>query len=187
MAMKQVSLCPRCRAQVDHGSSCLHCGQQIAWETTDIAADSGVSNLDVAPLADPHSQPQSMVAPPPPPPSDQPQFAAAPPQNAHPQLAPAMPGGAQAWPGNGGYVMAPPRRTNPLAIAALVCGLFIGPLGVIFGHIALSQIKRTGDEGKGLAIAGLSIGYLYTAITIFWIIAAVAFVSSVSNGISSSY
>jgi peptidyl-prolyl cis-trans isomerase B (cyclophilin B) len=54
----------------------------------------------------------------------------------------------------------PPRQTNGMAIVALVCSLALAPLGIIFGHIALSQIKRTGEEGRGLAIAGLIIGYV---------------------------
>ena len=33
-------------------------------------------------------------------------------------------------------------------------------LAVIFGHIAISQINRTGEGGKGLATAALIIGYL---------------------------
>lgn len=52
-------------------------------------------------------------------------------------------------------------RTNGLAVAALVLGLCgFGVLPVIFGHVALAQIRRTGDGGSGLAIAGLVLGYL---------------------------
>lgn len=51
-------------------------------------------------------------------------------------------------------------RTNPLAIAALVLG-FVFPLAAIpVGHISRSQIRRTGEQGSGLAIAGLIFGYL---------------------------
>ena len=60
-----------------------------------------------------------------------------------------------------------PPRTNGLAIAALVLGLCgFGILPVIFGHIALGQIRRTGDRGAALAIAGLVLGYLALAATI---------------------
>ncbi len=39
--------------------------------------------------------------------------------------------------------------------------LWIAPvLAIIFGHVGLSQIKRTGEEGRGQAIAGLIIGYV---------------------------
>ena len=52
-------------------------------------------------------------------------------------------------------------KTNGLAIAAFVMSLLCcNVLAVIFGHIALSQINRTGEGGKGLATAALIIGYL---------------------------
>lgn len=50
--------------------------------------------------------------------------------------------------------------TNGMAIASFVCSLFCSPLGIIFGHVALSQIGRSAQGGRGLAIAGLVIGYL---------------------------
>jgi peptidyl-prolyl cis-trans isomerase B (cyclophilin B) len=34
-------------------------------------------------------------------------------------------------------------------------------LGVIFGFIALSQIRRTGDEGIGMAVTGIICGSLW--------------------------
>ena len=55
----------------------------------------------------------------------------------------------------------PAPRTNGFAIASFVCSLlFINILGIIFGHVAISQINRTNEGGKGLAIAGLILGYL---------------------------
>jgi hypothetical protein len=56
------------------------------------------------------------------------------------------------------------RRTNGLAVASFVLGLLgFGLLPVIFGHVALGQIRRTGDGGAGFAIAGLVLGYLVLA------------------------
>ena len=55
-------------------------------------------------------------------------------------------------------------RTNGLAIATFVlslCGFSLLP--VILGHISLNQINRTGEAGRGFAIAGLVIGYLTIA------------------------
>lgn len=74
----------------------------------------------------------------------------------------------------GGWAPAPrAQRTNPLAIAALVCGIaqFCGlfPAGIvaiIFGHLARRQIRRTGERGWGLAKAGLILGYLILAGTL---------------------
>lgn len=68
--------------------------------------------------------------------------------------------------------------TNGMAIASFITSLVgLGVVGVILGHIAMSQIKKSGAAGKGFAIAGLIIGYLSIAIAIvvllFWIIAFV--------------
>jgi hypothetical protein len=59
-----------------------------------------------------------------------------------------------------------PARTNGLAIASLACGLaqfVVGPLAtipaIVLGHMARSQIKRTGDQGAGLALTGLVLGW----------------------------
>ena len=43
-----------------------------------------------------------------------------------------------------------------------MCAFLFAPLGIVFGHISLSQIKKTGEEGRGLAVAGLVISYLIT-------------------------
>ncbi|MDX2025667.1 DUF4190 domain-containing protein [Microcella sp.] len=51
-------------------------------------------------------------------------------------------------------------KTNTLAIVSLVLAFFISLGAVICGHIALGQIKKTGENGRGLAIAGLVLGYL---------------------------
>ncbi|MGH3912531.1 MAG: DUF4190 domain-containing protein [Pseudonocardiaceae bacterium] len=53
-----------------------------------------------------------------------------------------------------------PRPTNTLAIPALVLAFAFWPLAIVFGHRARKQIRRTGEGGRGLATAGLVIGYL---------------------------
>jgi len=60
-------------------------------------------------------------------------------------------------------------RTAPMAVASLVLGLvgfnvlfLLGSiLAVIFGHVALKQIKQAGGglSGRGMAMAGLMLGY----------------------------
>ncbi len=57
------------------------------------------------------------------------------------------------------YPYAPPR-TNRLAIASLLSAFMCAPLAVVFGHVSLAQIKRSGEHGRGLAVAGLVLGYL---------------------------
>jgi hypothetical protein len=81
-----------------------------------------------------------------------------------------------AYPGYPAYPAAPyyagpmPQRTNGMAIASLafsIASWFVLPilgaiLGVIFGHIALGQLRRAAgaESGRGLAIAGLAVGYV---------------------------
>jgi hypothetical protein len=52
--------------------------------------------------------------------------------------------------------------TNGFAIASLVIAITGGGavLAIVFGHIARSQIRRTGERGVGMALAGLIIGYV---------------------------
>jgi Domain of unknown function (DUF4190) len=54
-------------------------------------------------------------------------------------------------------VAPPPPGTNGFAIASFVLSFCGGLLSVIFGIIALVQIRKSGQKGKGLAIAGLCI------------------------------
>lgn len=69
-------------------------------------------------------------------------------------------------------------KTNVLSIVSLVlgiigipcCGLIIGAAAAICGHIALGQIKTTGENGKGLATAGLILGYIGVALSILGLI-----------------
>ena len=56
----------------------------------------------------------------------------------------------------GGYPQK--AKTNGLAIAALVCSFFCGILGIILGIVAINQINKTNEGGKGLAIAGIVLG-----------------------------
>jgi hypothetical protein len=83
-----------------------------------------------------------------------------------------MPPPAPYWPA--------PARTptsNGLAIASLIAGLvwfvwFGSICAVIFGHVALGQIKRSNgwQTGRGFAIVGLLLGYLELA----WLAATIA-------------
>ena len=60
----------------------------------------------------------------------------------------------------------PVAKTSGLALASLACGLaqfIVGPPAaipaIVLGHIARRQIKRTGEQGAGLALAGLILGW----------------------------
>lgn len=79
-----------------------------------------------------------------------------------------------------GYGQAATQKTNTFAIISLVASIagwitgitFI--VGIIFGHISLGQIKKTGENGRGMAIAGLVVGYVGIALTIIGIIIFIA-------------
>lgn len=58
------------------------------------------------------------------------------------------------------YYQAAHRGTNSLAVTSLIFGcLMFSLIAIIAGHLALGEIRRTGEYGRGLAIAGLVIGY----------------------------
>jgi hypothetical protein len=91
--------------------------------------------------------------------------AAAPPTYAQPTYA-AAPGYAPY-----GQPYAAPPKTNTLAIVSLVLSLVgVGIGGIITGHIALNQIKLSGESGRGLALAGTIIGYVAVGLGIILII-----------------
>jgi uncharacterized protein DUF1707/uncharacterized protein DUF4190 len=86
-------------------------------------------------------------------------------------------------------VATPVARTNGLAIASLACGLaqfMFGPLAtipaIVFGHMARHQIKRTGEQGAGLALAGLVLGWAAVILGIILIVGAAASMSAGMRG-----
>lgn len=103
--------------------------------------------------------------------------ASGPPPSPPPPFTPTLtapPGGPAAPFESPGFSLPPPfpetaSRTSGLAVAALVMGLcnfipfvnFVSwILALIFGHVALAQIKRDDSlKGRGLAITGLCITY----------------------------
>lgn len=69
-----------------------------------------------------------------------------------------------------GYQPAP--TTNALSIVSLVVSLLslttclgaTGFIGAIMGHVSKGQIKRNGEQGAGMALAGIIIGWIGTVI-----------------------
>ncbi|MDN4596093.1 DUF4190 domain-containing protein [Leifsonia virtsii] len=70
---------------------------------------------------------------------------------------------------------------NVLAIVAFIATFFISILGIILGFVALSQIKRTGEQGRGLALAAVIIGFIALALGIIFSI--IIFAAIASSGI----
>ncbi len=95
---------------------------------------------------------------------------------------------------SGGYGYAMPARTNTLAIVSLIAsivGVFVLPVigqivGIVTGHMSLSQIKARAEKGRGLAIAGLIVGYVTLALgvllLVFFIILIQAAIGETSSG-----
>ncbi len=82
----------------------------------------------------------------------------------------------------GTTAVTPVARTNGLAIASLACGLaqFVGfgPLAtipaIVFGYAARRQIQRTGEQGAGLALAGLVLGWAAVILGILLVVVGMA-------------
>lgn len=80
-------------------------------------------------------------------------------------------------------VAAPPRKKfdftslNTLAVVSLASAVsVVGALvAVITGHIALAQIRKSGESGKSLAIIGTVLGYLHL---VGWIVLSILTVIS---------
>lgn len=62
---------------------------------------------------------------------------------------------------------------DPWAVVAFVASLLgLGLVAVISGHVALSRITTTGRAGRGLATAGVVLGYLWlvaTVVVVAWL------------------
>ncbi|MBM2622270.1 DUF4190 domain-containing protein [Actinoplanes sp. LDG1-06] len=54
--------------------------------------------------------------------------------------------------------------TNTMAILSLVFAFVFSPAGIVMGHVAKKQIRQTGEQGDGLATAGLWLSYIFTSI-----------------------
>ncbi|ELP65350.1 DUF4190 domain-containing protein [Streptomyces turgidiscabies] len=104
------------------------------------------------------------MAIPPPPGPDQPPYPSYPgPSQSHPQYPQAHPQYPQPYP-QGPYApwsqgYSPYNRPTPVngvAIASLVLGIlcFLPALGLVLGIVALVQIRKNGERGKGMAITG---------------------------------
>lgn len=92
---------------------------------------------------------------------------------------------------SGPYAYPAAVPTNGLAIASLVLsllGLMFGVTaigGVICGHLARRQIRETGENGDGLALAGLILGYVITAFMIAFVVFIVVLFVGLAAGTNS--
>ena len=105
--------------------------------------------------------------------------------------------GYPAYPGQPGYPTpgyGQPTGTNGLAIASLATGIiafpfscipflgygsiFLGIAAIVMGVIAMKQTKQTGQQGRGMAIAGVVLGGVYLALFVIGLIFGIAYVAT---------
>ena len=64
------------------------------------------------------------------------------------------------------YGPPPSADYNTFAVLSPIFAVVVPPAGVVLGHLALPQIRRTGERGRPAAIAGMVIGYLMCVVLI---------------------
>lgn len=65
-------------------------------------------------------------------------------------------------------------KLNTLAVVSIASALTsIGAVAaIITGHVALTQIKKSGESGRGLALAGTIVGYVTIGL---WVLGSIGF------------
>ncbi len=84
-----------------------------------------------------------------------------------------------------------PPPTNTMAVSSMVASLvgvplmclcFLGGIpaavGIVLGGIALSQISRTGQPGKGMALTGLIVGIVLVVLSVLYLLLFLAGIAS---------
>ncbi|WP_422225416.1 DUF4190 domain-containing protein [Mycobacterium sp.] len=106
-------------------------------------------------------------------------------------------GGPPLYPGPYDPYQSRSQETNGLAIGSLITsiagvvlgiplslfcwlGVLIPIVGAALGAVALNQIKRTGQQGRGLAIAGIAVGATAAVLLVIFVIAVMAAFTSPS-------
>jgi uncharacterized membrane protein len=184
--------CTNCGAPVLPGENCQVCGAEQAASRPSDEPAGGSSGYGPTSYGQPTpGQPGSGQSPYPtagyPPPGYQ---QSGYPQGGYPQGGYPQGGYGQAPYGGPGYPfqpyqaggafapVPPATKTNRFAIASFVCSIvglccgITGLLGVVFGFVARDEIKKSAgaQQGSGLALAGIIIGFVSIAFFIVGII-----------------
>ncbi len=84
-------------------------------------------------------------------------------------------------------------KLNTLSVVSLATAVtgFGAVAGVITGHISLAQIKKTAESGRGMAIAGIAVGYavigFWILSTVFWAAAGIWGLNHLGEGMQNGY
>jgi hypothetical protein len=88
------------------------------------------------------------------------------------------------------------KAGSGLAVASFVTSLaliflsagFLSFIGSILGHVSLSKLKKSGStQNRGLAIAGVIIGWVSTALAWIFLIGFIALVVGAASSVDSSW
>ncbi|WP_409333172.1 DUF4190 domain-containing protein [Trujillonella humicola] len=74
------------------------------------------------------------------------------------------------------------RPTNTMAILALVFIFVFAPASLVLGLVARRQIRETGEEGDGMALAGVIVGGIAVGLFVLGLLLFVVAASAVSFG-----
>jgi hypothetical protein len=88
------------------------------------------------------------------------------------------------------------KAGSGLAIASFVTSIalvflsagFLAFIGSILGHVSLSKLKKAGStENRGLAVAGVIIGWVSTALAWIFLIGFIALIAGAASTLDSSF
>ena len=88
------------------------------------------------------------------------------------------------------------KAGSGLAIASFVTSLalifisagFLSFIGSILGHVSLSKLRKAGsNQNRGLAVAGVIIGWVSTALSWIFLIGFIALIAGAASAIDSSW
>ncbi len=88
------------------------------------------------------------------------------------------------------------KAGSGLAIAAFVTSLatifvtagFLSFIGAILGHVSLSKLKKSGStENRGLAVAGVIVGWVSTAIAWIFLIGFIMLIAGAASAVDSTW
>lgn len=142
-------------------------------------------------MTDPYGQPpQDPYAPQPPTPPTNPYATPMPPPPTPPVAGPPVSGAPTSPYGQPHYAQptspygygapAAGAQQNSMALVSLILSLvgvltwITAPIGAILGHVAMKQIKQTGEAGEGMAKAGIIVGWIITGLGVLGCCALVA-------------
>lgn len=75
-----------------------------------------------------------------------------------------------------------PSKTNTLSYVSLILAFVMPVAGAIVGHISLKQIKTSGEEGRGMALAGVIIGWILTGfLALYFLLVFIVVIAAITS------